>query len=500
MRARSHWFLAVLVLLTAAGPAAAQHGSLSWDGTGPQPCLECHRSEAIAVHGSGHFQWEGAAPYSNRGVPPSQGKNAGALNSYCVNILGNFPGSCGTCHVGRGAAPEAAWNEAQLQDIDCLVCHQENYKRVKVSGKFVFDPSSGITATQAVRTVHEPTRKACLQCHAKAGGGDAYKRGDLALAHTATTDERFDVHMATTGANLRCQDCHTTSSHRIAGRGSDLRQTDLDTPVACTRCHENQHGDSAIGRHVTRVACQTCHVGARSARNAADTAATEATEVHRDWTRPEWKSAVSQYHPTATLKNDIKPVYRFWNGYSANYTLGDRITADAATGTYTTSKPVGGINDQSPIAKLYPFKYKTAYQPYATTQKLLVPLDTRVYFGTGSLTDATRAGLGNLGYSPDEAWSMVTSDTYQLLTHEIIDHDSALQCAQCHGSNATQMSLKTMGYALKAPESSVCTQCHKARRNPGWQNVHDSHVSSKRYDCSFCHTFTRPERNLRTTK
>jgi len=98
---------------------------------------------------------------------------------------------------------------------------------------------------------------------------DAYKRGDLALAHTATTDERFDVHMATTGdetSGVRTEKTHTTSSHRIAGRGSDLRQTDLDTPVACTRCHENQHGDSAIGRHVTRVACQTCHVGARSAR------------------------------------------------------------------------------------------------------------------------------------------------------------------------------------------------------------------------------------------
>lgn len=43
----------------------------------------------------------------------------------------------------------------------------------------------------------------------------------------------FDVHMASEaagGADLACTDCHITQDHRIAGRGIDLRQTDMVAP------------------------------------------------------------------------------------------------------------------------------------------------------------------------------------------------------------------------------------------------------------------------------
>ncbi|MBL8140360.1 MAG: hypothetical protein JNM38_04595, partial [Acidobacteria bacterium] len=40
-----------------------------------------------------------------------------------------------------------------------------------------------------------------------------------------------------------------------------------------------------------------------------------------------------------------------------------------------------------------------------------------------------------------------------------------------------------------------CTQCHEEEDDQlSWQKVHDKHVTDKKYDCSFCHTFTRPER------
>ncbi len=169
-----------------------------------------------------------------------QGKLNTAVNSYCVNILGNW-NVCGNCHAGLGAKPEATATAAQLANIDCLVCHQKDYKRKKVNGVFVPDTANmTITMDQAVQTVHKPVRANCLQCHAKAGGGDNNKRGDIALAHANTTDRNFDVHMATTGANLTCQSCHTTQNHKIAGRGSDLRETDLDVAVTCTNCHTNK--------------------------------------------------------------------------------------------------------------------------------------------------------------------------------------------------------------------------------------------------------------------
>ena len=324
----------------------------------------------------------------------------------------------------------------------------------------------------------------------------------MALAHATTADRAFDVHMATTGANLACQRCHVTSRHRIAGRGSDLRETDLDVQMNCSNasCHPamsgtQSHSNTTLGKHVARVACQTCHVGRVSARNAADTAATEATEMHRDWADPH-VTASGALHPRPTLVNNIKPIYRFWNGYSTNYSLGEPAFIDSATGAYPTSRPVGTIDDQSPVARLFPFKYKTASQPFATLRSILIPVDTSVYFASGNLAAATAKGLANIGYAPTDPWQMVTTDTMQVLTHEIAPKGSALRCEDCHGPRAQQMSLRSLGYTLKGAPSVVCAQCHSAKSSPGWQDVHNKHVTDKRIDCSMCHAFTRPERGL----
>jgi hypothetical protein len=54
-----------------------------------------------------------------------------------------------------------------------------------------------------------------------------------------------------------------------------------------------------------------------------------------------------------------------------------------------------------------------------------------------------------------------------------------------------------LGYQLKAPESRVCTQCHGREEKESFSAIHEEHVREKKYDCSHCHTFSRPERNLR---
>ena len=238
MRKRCSGVAAVMILCFAAmlaivgeAAAAGPHAGLSWQGS--QTCLTCHEAEAREVHGSSHYQWQGPTPYTVNG-PEIQGKLETAFNSYCVSILGNW-NACGSCHVGLGAKPEPAATVAQLQNIDCLICHQKEYKRKKVNGVFVPDTvNMTVTMDQAVKTVHSPERSNCLQCHAKGGGGDNNKRGDMAIAQGTTADRTFDVHMSTTGANLSCQQCHTTQNHRIAGRGSDLRQTDLDVKMNCS--------------------------------------------------------------------------------------------------------------------------------------------------------------------------------------------------------------------------------------------------------------------------
>lgn len=476
--------------------AAAAHTGLTWQSA--SMCLTCHDAQARDLHGSAHYQWQGQALYATNG-PALQGKLQTAFNSYCINILGNW-NACGSCHVGLGAKPEPTVSQTQLENLDCLVCHQKDYKRKKVNGVFTPDTAAmTITMDQAVQATHLPTRANCLQCHAKGGGGDNNKRGDMSLAHANTADRAFDVHMATTGANLSCQSCHTTQNHHIAGRGSDLRQTDLDVKMSCTTCHPTKatstgHATTDVNKHVGRVACQTCHISAY-ARNASDTAANESTETHRNWAIPEWSAALSRWEPTITRGNDLKPAYGFWNGYSWNYSLNEVAQIDTTTGRYATSRPVGGIND--PGSKLFPFKYKTALQPIADSLGVLIAVDTAVYFSTGSYDSAVQSGLVNMGYSGTTPYRNVETDTYQLITHEVRPGANALTCTQCHTSSATQMNLKGMGYAMKGTQSTTCTQCHGQKSMPSYTSLHNKHVNSERYDCAWCHNFSRRERGLK---
>ena len=295
-------------------------------GTAAPGCVcPATRSRRKEMYASTHYQWQGDALYRTSG-PLKQGKISNAVNSYCINILGNW-GDCGNCHVGLGATPVATPSptDDQLKNIDCLVCHQKDYKRVKVNGTFVPDTANmTITLNKAVQTVHLPERSNCLACHAKAGRrrcGEA--RGSRACHGENQLTCSYDRHMSVAGADMKCQECHITENHRIAGRGSDLRQTDLDVEMSCTNCHTNKtttsgHSTEDINRHVARVACQTCHIPTY-AKNASDTAADEATETHRTWLSS--NATAVPYHPASTKANNLTPKYRFWNRYSYNYVL-----------------------------------------------------------------------------------------------------------------------------------------------------------------------------------
>jgi len=492
------WIPAALICLTAhigfTPPAAAQdpHEGLTW--SGPDTCLECHQDEAIEVHGSVMYQWHGDAPEVVNG-PPAQGKISGGVNSYCINITGNWAG-CGSCHIGLGAMPGPDPTPAELANIDCMICHQQEYRRKKEGDVFVPDLAAmTITMDEAAQTVHPPERYNCLQCHAKAGGGDAVKRGDLALAQIATTDSDFDIHMAVTGADLKCQECHTTTEHRVAGRGSDLRPTDSDVVIDCTNCHQDmatQHPGATRRRHLARVACQTCHI-ATYAKNASDTAATEATETHRTWL--ETHSTAPPYHPASDKLNNLTPVYRFWNGTSRNYLLHETAVIDPATDRYPTSRPVGHVSN--PDAKLYAFKYKTAEQPITNDTSQLIALDTSVFFATHDAQASTEQGLQNMGLSPSTAYSWIETDTLQMLNHQVGNEDSALACDDCHGAANGRIDLQEdHGYEMWGPTDTVCRQCHGPETMPSFEEVHSIHVTEEGYDCSWCHGFARPERGL----
>ncbi|MDV2988597.1 MAG: hypothetical protein P3T54_00330 [Dehalogenimonas sp.] len=469
------------------------HEYISWQGV--DTCLSCHIEEAKDMHESVHYQWAGISLGTAQGTtigPALQGKIAGAFNTFCINILGNWE-TCGNCHVGLGLEPTAEQTQEQLENIDCLICHQQAYKRVEVNG--IFQPDTAkmtITMDEAAQTVHRPVKANCLQCHAKGGGGDSLKRGDLSLAHAVTGDVNFDVHMATNGANLECVDCHIFNDHRAPGRGSDLRVSDSLIVPQCTDCHEDKltstgHKVQGVNNHVDKVACQTCHIPIYG-KNADDTAASEATETHRTWLENEYTG--TKYEPELHLANDVTPVYLFWNKNSYMYNMYDQVVENPLTCHISISRPLGALND--PASKLYAFKYKTSEQPYAPNLGQLIALDTSVFFKTGDGNAAAIAGLVNMGYSASELVEWIIADEYLMLNHEVAPKEEALLCGACHESTA-RIDLKALGYVLKDSTDVVCTQCHadKSGENLSYYRMHQLHSEEKGYDCANCHGFTR---------
>jgi len=245
--------------------------------------------------------------------------------------------------------------------------------------------------------------------------------------------------------------------------------------------------------HTARVACQTCHIPVYG-KNASDTIADEATEVDRSWQAGS-ENAAPPLHPVLTKANNLKPQYRFWNRFSTNYLLGDVVRIDPETGAYATSRPQGSVND----GKLYPFKYKTSDYPLRTASQELIALDTSVFFATADADAAARSGLVNMGYSANDAYEWVTTDTYQLLNHQVSPKGQALQCTDCH-LNTSRMDLQgALGYAPKRPQSTCASACHSSSKASEWRfgnwtdfrDRHNKHINEKGATCSDCHNFSR---------
>ncbi|MBY6185784.1 hypothetical protein KUV89_03895 [Marinobacter hydrocarbonoclasticus] len=495
------------------------HASLGWSDY-PSACQNCHDGgeggfQYQEMFGSTHYQWTGETPDMVNQGGTLQGKLTNAVNSYCINIEGDWP-VCGSCHAGRGVKPGEGDTSA---NIDCLVCHNSDYalNRVRLPDGSM-GPSQGTdTATldSYVQNIAPPTRTNCLKCHAFAGGGDGVKRGDLSSALMANGDPHFDVHMNVTGANLQCQDCHQFIDHRVIGKGSDLRPTDdivrgAEITCASANCHQGM--DSGTGhassgrrgepdRHVGRVACQSCHIPTY-AKNLGDPAHVP-TETHRDWQHHHDGTPADGVsgpgHPHTDKAANLTPWLRFWNRKSDNYLLGDQAVLDPETGRYPTSRPIGGVDD----GMLVPFKYKTALQPMTVADQRMIALNTFEYLkGSGDAVAATESGLVNMGYPANEPYQWIETDTFQMINHGVNPASDVADCSQCHETTMDLTSdsmLDTMGYKLKGPKEQVCNQCHDGSKNlpRTWDKMHN-HVSkgSTGIDCAFCHDIQRPERGL----
>ncbi|MEJ2622072.1 MAG: hypothetical protein P8163_18005 [Candidatus Thiodiazotropha sp.] len=117
-------FILLLGAAVAAPPVLA-------DDTSGQACAMTKSSD----WGSG---FTGEAVVSNQ-----TGQNIGVWSvrfnaDFQIDNIWNWE-DCSSCHVGLGAKPEADASRAQLENIDCLVCHQIEYKRKKINGEMIPD-------------------------------------------------------------------------------------------------------------------------------------------------------------------------------------------------------------------------------------------------------------------------------------------------------------------------------------------------------------------------
>lgn len=470
----------------------------SFEGT--KTCLQCHQKEATEVHASVHYQWKGDTSDIRGDVPNPAGK-LGGINDFCIypdiNWLGKLKdfdgnlvdGGCAKCHIGLGKKPAKIATQAQLENIDCLVCHSDTYKRtlkaVGTGTTFKFVPDSArmtVSILEAARNVHLPTKDSCLNCHSKSGGGDNYKRGDIEEAHRNPTRD-FDVHMASAaigGAGLDCLSCHKASNHRIPGRGSDLRDRDVPTPVLCTDCHSpTPHDQQDLNRHTTKVNCTVCHIPAF--------ARASPTDMKRDWSRPGEKDFQKKlWDPHMVKRANVTPVIRFFNGRSRAYNFGD-TAVPRDNGRILMSGPVGAIND--PGSKLHAFKHHLGVQPIDPVERKLLPLKIGIFFQSGDLATAVKEGIKEVNWT-DHGYAFANTERYLGIFHEVAPKEKALSCNSCHGG--TRVNFKALGYTPHAESNGkpLCAGCHEPEPY-NFGKVHRKHVHDEGFDCIRCHRFSR---------
>jgi hypothetical protein len=225
------------------------------------------------------------------------------------------------------------------------------------------------------------------------------------------------------------------------------------------------------------------------------------TEVERDWTRPVWfpslLSGQGGYKPEEIRAGDLVPTYKWYDGTSVVYARGQSLTQQNAHGQYEMGVPNGSVSSNQ--AKIFPMKEHISNSARHDATGELVPHSVFKYFVTGDFDQAVQDGMSFAGMTG--SWSLVEVHTFQTINHGVEQHDFALSCGSCHayyaGGAPLRMNLTgELGYALKGTYNQVCLQCHENEGNPNFAAVHDKHVSSRHYDCSYCHMFSRPERHL----
>ena len=349
---------------------------------------------------------------------------------------------CTSCHVGYGWK-SSSFDFKDETKVDCLVCHDTTglYKKVP-TGAGVPDPFVDLHTVAS--HVGDTSRKTCGGCHFYGGGGDGVKHGDLDSSLVKGTRD-LDVHMGTDGEDFTCQECHTTEDHFITGTAM-VASPSNSTSIGCVGCHdENPHNESMINKHMSRIACQTCHI---------PTFAKELpTKTSWNWETAgkNLKSPKDKYgKPTYAKKKgsftwgmNIVPTYAWYTGEAGAYLIGDKMDPKKVT---KISYPLG--DKKNPKAKISPFKIHTGKQPYDTKNNYFTTIHLfgkGGYWKTLDWNKSITAGMKLTGLPYSGKYAFAETIMYWPINHMVAPKEQALGCMDCHGDDG-RMDWKELGY------------------------------------------------------
>lgn len=386
---------------------------------GPETCEKCHLGVTDEVVHSIHYTWSEKMDHYSP-IPASTPK---------INWLGilnpdmEIAGGCGRCHIGGGVmpgTPEADTAKAHAE-VDCLICHAEVYDmnaRYPVQDEDGNWTIPGDKSLAAARTAARPSDEACLRCHLNAGGGQLFKRGvDFAPVADKHAEQSYgDVHA---DRGMVCVDCHRAPDHLIYGFAPTLWSRDReDERLACADCHGKEPHENALLNQHERLDCRACHVR--------DTGGL----LTRDWTaEPVYDPIKELYDPVDEVAppNTVPPTHLWYNGKRF-------IPSVGWPGEYSD------LNSY-----IQPFKIYEGTVPINPKNGRPWPLKLSVYYKTGDLEQAMKAGAEDTGIAWTGEWEAKTMKVPLQISHGIVDAERALMCQDCHVPNG-RMDFAALGY------------------------------------------------------
>ena len=207
----------------------------------------------------------------------------------------------------------------------------------------------------------------------------------------------------------------------------------------------------------------------------------------RDWQKPEWNAAFCNgqggFIGLETKIANVTPEYRWFDGTSYVYNVGDTI-APNADGTYTMAKAHGSIFDGK--SKIVPIKDHWSNEAITTDGKIVPPVIMDMFM-TGYWDQALQAGMDEQGLPG--TYKTIQADAEMLITHGVDPKAKAPACAECHastGKSNLMIPFAELGYHKFNANVESCTACH-SKETASFQSVHDRHVRSMGFACTRCH-------------